>query len=152
MKLLITFLLMLTVVTLTACVQDLSADNQLAYQTIAQGNAARLSHKRIEVITRQSDYDDVFYQVLNRTDTPETIDFEHYQVLLILPGQQPLFQQQRIVEFKGLADHIQISYETTYRHAQCQANVHLTQPWLLVKFPKVSKPLVFIEQVRFLSC
>lgn len=152
MKYLMTCLFILSVLTLSACVQELSADDQPAYQTIAQGNTARLSHKRIEVITRQSDYDDVFYQTLNRTETPETIDFEHYQVLLILPGQQPLFHHQRIIEFKGLADHVQLSYETTYRHTHCQANTSPAQPWLLVKFPKVNRPMVFIEKIRFQDC
>ncbi len=137
---------------LTGCVEDLTADDTRAYQILARGNSAQTNDKTLQVISSQSSYDAVFYQVLNRSGTPETINFEQYQVLLVMTGTQQHMLKLEVVGFLGQTKQVQIGLHTEYAGANCVTPAVIRQPWMLVLFPRVQKPLSIQEQVTVTDC
>ncbi|MGP9799612.1 hypothetical protein [Rheinheimera sp. NSM] len=137
---------------LSGCVQDLTADDTSAYQIIATGNSAQSDDKRLQVIGSQSAYDDIFYRVLNRSGMPETFDFNNYQVLLVMSGAQPAALTLDAVSFSAVAQQVSITLQPQYAAEGCPQPAIVQQPWLLVLFPKVNKPLAITEQPQMISC
>ena len=152
MKLLRRTMLLLTLAALAACVDDLTADDTRAYQILARGESAQSDDKQIQVISSQSNYDDVYYQLLNRSGTADTINFEHYQVLLVMSGAAYNTRQQDIGGFVGMDKQVQIILKTDYAGENCATPAVVRQPWMLVLFPKVDKPLQIAEQVTVTNC
>jgi hypothetical protein len=137
---------------LNGCVDDLTADDTSAFQYLARGETAQTDDKTIQVISSQRSYDEVFYRLLNRRGSAETIDFEQYQVLLVMPGAQQYSLQQNVVAFQGLARQVQIVLSTEYAGPTCVKPAVVRQPWMLVLFPRVDKPLLITEQASVTDC
>lgn len=142
----------LVMLQLSGCVEDLTADEFTPYQVIASGSSAQSDEKRLQIITSQPSYDAVFYQLLNRSGTPETIDFSQYQVLLIMPGAVPYNFSVAIQDIRGLDNQVNILLTTQYAAANCVVPAVLQQNWQLIMFPKVSKPALLSEQASFKAC
>lgn len=136
----------------TACVEDITADDTSAFQYLAHGNSAQSDDKTIRVISSQHAYDQVFYQLLNRGGTPETIDFSQYQVLLVMSGAQTPATKLEVSMFEQQASAVQIKLNTQYPGPNCATPTVVSQPWVLVLFPRVEKPLSVQEQVAIVSC
>lgn len=147
---LISVLIMLTA--LTACVDELTADDTRAYQILARGESAQTDDKQIRVLSSQNSYDEVFYQVLNRSGSVDTINFEQYQVLLVMAGAAYNTRQLDVVGFVGMDKQVQVVLKTEYAGANCVTPAVVRQPWMLVLFPKVEKPLQLTEQVNVINC
>ena len=137
---------------LGGCVEDLTADDTRAFQYLARGETAQSGEKRIQVISSQSSYDEVFYQLLNRSGAPETIDFAQYQLLLVMPGSAQQMLKQDVLAFQGQNTQVEIRLSTHYAGANCPAPAVVLQPWMLVLFPRVDKPLLVQEQVTVSAC
>lgn len=144
--------LMLILIMLTACVEDLTADDTRAYQIMARGESAQSDDKQIQVISSQSSYDEVYYQVLNRSGAADTINFEQYQVLLVMAGAAYNTLKLDVVGFVGMDKQVQVVLKTDYAGANCVAPAVVRQPWMLVLFPKVDKPLQVTEQISVTNC
>ncbi|HSG51395.1 MAG TPA: hypothetical protein VLA40_04760 [Rheinheimera sp.] len=144
--------LMLMLIMLTACVEDLTADDTRAYQILARGESAQSDDKRIQVISSQNSFDEVHYQLLNRSGTADTINFEQYQVLLVMAGAAYNTRQIEISGFVGTDKQVQVVLKTDYAGANCATPAVIRQPWMLVLFPKVEKPLQVTEQVSVTNC
>jgi len=144
--------LILMLIALTACVEDLTADDTRAFQILARGESAQTDDKQIRVLSSQSSYDNVFYQVLNRSGSPDTINFEQYHVLLVMAGAAYNTRRLDVVSFVGMDKQVQVLLKTEYSGANCVAPAVVRQPWMLVLFPKVDKPLQLTEQVSVINC
>lgn len=152
MKAIVLMILLLLCCLLSGCVQDLTADDTSAFQVIASGNSAQSDDKRLQVIASQAAYDDIFYRLLNRSGAPETFDFETYQVLLVMSGAQPAALALQVGGFSTVDQQVNIVLQPRYAAAGCPLPATVQQPWLLVLFPKVNKPLAITEQPQIVSC
>jgi hypothetical protein len=137
---------------ISGCVEDLTADDTTAFQVLARGESAQSDDKRIQVLSSQNSFDDAHYRILNRSGSPDTINFEQYQVLLVMTGAQYNIRQMDIDAFVGLDKQVQIRLKTDYAGANCVVPAAVRQPWMLVLFPKVAKPLQIQEQVTITDC
>jgi hypothetical protein len=137
---------------LSGCIENLTADDTNAFQYLARGESAQSNDKIIQVISSQSSFDEVFYRLLNRSGTPETINFAQYQVLLVMPGSQQYMLQLGVEGIYGMSNQVQIKLLTEYAGANCVLPAVVRQPWMLVLFPKVAKPLLIQEQVKVKDC
>lgn len=137
---------------LIGCVEDITADDSSAFQYLQRGDTALADDKRIQIISSQSSYDDIYYRVLNLNATPQTIDFNQYQVLLVMAGSAQKVLELNVAGFTGLDNQVQIRLQTSYNASGCNANSTNSQPWLLVLFPKVDKPLVISELAEIRAC
>jgi hypothetical protein len=152
MKAIVLIILLPLCCLLSGCVQDLTADDTSAFQVIASGNSAQSDDKRLQIIASQATYDDIFYRLLNRSGAPETFDFETYQVLLVMSGAQPAALALQVTGFSAVDQQVNIMLQPRYAAAGCPPPVTVQQPWLLVLFPKVNKPLAITEQPQIVSC
>ncbi|MDP5142428.1 hypothetical protein [Rheinheimera baltica] len=152
MKLSMLFIAVTSLWLLSGCVEDLTADDTSAYQYLARGNSAQSDDKIIQVISSQASFDDVFYQVLNRSGTPETINFAEYQVLLVMSGSQQPAKALAVGAFQGQATQVNIVLKAEYAGENCAVPTVVLQPWMLVLFPRVDKPLSIQEQVKVTPC
>ncbi|MEH8019673.1 hypothetical protein [Rheinheimera metallidurans] len=137
---------------LIGCVENLTADDAAAYRYLARGDTAQNDDKLIRIISNQSSFDQVFYQLLNRSSTPETINFAEYQVLLVMAGAQQNTLKLEIERFSGQSDQVQIILNSEYAGANCPAPAVVRQPWMLVVFPRVTQPLAIQEQIKVTTC
>lgn len=137
---------------LSGCVEDLTADDTSAFAVLARGETAQSDDKHLQVISNQSSFDDVHYRLLNRSGAPASIDFEQYQVLLVMAGAGYPVRKIDIDGFVGLPKQVQINVKTDYAGDNCATPTVVRQPWLLVLFPKVSKPLQIQEQLTLTHC
>jgi hypothetical protein len=137
---------------LWGCVEDLTADDTSAFTYLARGETAQTNDKTIQIISSQSSFDEVFYQLLNRGGSPETINFEQYQVLLVMPGAQQYSLKQKVISFQSQTKQVQITLHTEYAGPSCVRPAVLRQPWMLVLFPRVDKPLLITEQATVTEC
>mgnify|MGYP000462866631 CR=1 FL=1 len=138
--------------TLCACVEDITADDTQAFTTLAQGNYAQSDDKRIQVLNDQAAYDEVYLNLLNQSSTPQTIDFSRYQVLLVMTGAGYTVNTLKVERFNGLAEQVQVQVFTEYAGSNCPVVTVVTQPWLLVLFPRVEKPLLINERAAIKNC
>lgn len=137
---------------LCACVEDITADDTAAFSILAQGNFAQSDDKRIQIINEQAGYDEVYVNLLNQSNTPQTIDFSRYQVLLVMTGAGHSVNTLKVERFNGLAEQVQVQLFTEYAGSNCPVPTVVTQPWLLVVFPRVVKPLLINERVAIKNC
>jgi hypothetical protein len=137
---------------LSGCVEDLTADDTRAFLVLARGETAQTDDKRIQVISSQNSFDDVHYRILNRSGSAATINFDQFQVLLVMTGAGYTMRQLDVDAFVGSEKQVKIMLNTVYAGDSCTVPAVVRQPWMLVLFPKVSKPLQVQEQVTVTEC
>ncbi len=147
----IVFLFLLTILLLTSsCTQETNESPQIvSFETLASGQYSGLTEKTNQLITSQEELNSVWqkiYSIQIPVPPAPKIDFSQNSLILTSVGEQKTSGYDiKIVKIQTAAKLVEVSLEQANPSPNSIILPVLTQPFILVKTPKINKPVQFIE-------
>ncbi len=134
---------------LFACTLQDESSQVLQFETIASGQYSGLIEKTNQLINSQEELNSVWQEIYSiqipAPSVPE-IDFFQNSLILTARGEQKTSGYDiKIVEIRISAKSVEVSFEHSNPIPDSIILPVLTQPFILVKTPKINKPVQFVE-------
>lgn len=121
----------------------------LSFETLASGQYSGLTEKTNQLLNSQEELNSVWqkiYSIQIPVPSAPKIDFSQNSIILSARGEQKTSGYDiKIVKIQTSAKAVEVSLEHTAPVPNSILLPVLTQPFVLVKTPKINKPVQFIE-------
>lgn len=147
----IVFLFLLTILLLTnSCTQEANESPQiLSFETLASGQYSGLTEKTNQLINSQEELNSIWqkiYSIQIPAPSAPKIDFSQNSLILAARGEQKTSGYDiKIVDIRASTKSVEVSLEYSSPILNSILLPVLTQPFVLVKTPKINKSVRFIE-------
>lgn len=143
------FLLFPFLFALFACTLQNESPQILPFETFASGQYSGLTEKTNQLINSQEELNSIWqkiYSIQIPVPTAPKIDFSQNSIILAARGDQKTSGHDiKIVKIQAAAKSVEVSLEQANPPSNSIILPVLTQPFILVKTPKINKPVQFIE-------
>ena len=150
-------LLLLTLMTfaLAACFHESDAEETFPFEPFDPGIVYQSDQvgKRLEVITNQESFEEIFHAVHESSEALPEINFEEKIVIAVLAGERPSSGYSiEIDRIEEGASALIISVVTTKPGDGCVVNTVITYPYHFVQISKIAKEILFKETLGETTC
>lgn len=142
-------LTIITIITLSSCSNDNSTPPfvpvTITPVLIGKGNFISGLVQNNQKITNQTDWNTLLSSMssVSNTFSDLTIDFSNFDVIAIIDSERPCSSYSITIDtIIENEDNITITYSTSGANMDCYTVI--SQPYHLVKIPKINKPLIFL--------
>jgi len=140
----------------TSCSSGINKNNKplqqstVAFETLKQDVYGGMVASKFMIIKNEKDLD-LVYSSINKSRTPElempTIDFDKETIIALFLGEKNSGGHSIAVEqIMNVNDKVNVVYRITSPKAGEMVTSVMTQPYCIIKIPKTSKEIVFLQQ------